>query len=224
MKSKKILVITDSVSMPRPGVKYEDTWLYLLKQEFPGYDFIDRSARGTTTYRLVTEGGGGVDLLESYNPDIVILQMGITECAPRLFKKPGLEYFIVSKVLPAGLRKKYIEIVKRKRIRNPDIPEVSPKQFKENIISYLKRAEKLSSKVIIIMINPPTDLFIQKSPRIKQNIDLYNIIYLKAAKLFHNTETAAPFENIDINTLSTDELHVNTKGAKIIFETLKPLL
>ncbi|HON16100.1 MAG TPA: hypothetical protein PLA51_06445, partial [Spirochaetota bacterium] len=91
MKNNKLLIITDSVSMPRPGIPYESTWIYKLKKEFPNLDIIDKAARGSTSMRLVTEGGGGVDLLETYMPDIVILQIGITECAPRLFKKHGVE-------------------------------------------------------------------------------------------------------------------------------------
>ena len=110
--NKKVIIITDSVGMPRDELKYEDTWIYMLKNTFKNHDFIDKSARGSTTARLVTEGGSGIDTLETYNPDIVILQLGITECAPRLFKKPGLEFYIVSR-MPAKLRAKYINHIKQ---------------------------------------------------------------------------------------------------------------
>lgn len=48
--------------------------------------------RGLTTDVLNTLGGGdiftyGSDCLEHFMPDIVILQLGIVDCAPRLFKK-----------------------------------------------------------------------------------------------------------------------------------------
>ena len=109
MKRTKVMIVTDSLSMPRPEIRYEDTWIYLLKQEFPQYDIIDRPGRGSTTTRLVTEGGGGVDLLETYMPDIVIIQLGMADCAPRLFNKRGLEYRIVSRNLPAWARRRYID-------------------------------------------------------------------------------------------------------------------
>ena len=44
MKNNKLLIITDSVSMPRPGIPYEATWIYKLK-EFPNLDIIDKAAR-----------------------------------------------------------------------------------------------------------------------------------------------------------------------------------
>ena len=90
-KKERILIITDSISMPRMEIKYEETWIYLLKKKFKHLDIIDRPARGATSMRLINEGGGGLDLLEFYLPGIIILQLGLAECAPRLFKKNGFE-------------------------------------------------------------------------------------------------------------------------------------
>ncbi len=225
MKQKKIVIITDSVSMPRPGIPYEDTWTYLLKREFPGHDFIDRPARGSTSTRLVTEGGGGVDLLESYMPDIVILQLGMAECAPRLFDKRGLEFYIVSRIMPERIRRRYIEFVKKHRTRDPQVTDVDPEQFRANITSFFDRAARIGARVIILPILPPTGEYIRKSPHIEKNVDLYNNIYRETSARFPNTVIVDPFrKGVDINEIAVDETHINPVGLKMIFDALKPIV
>ena len=222
---KKIIIITDSVSMPRPEIPYEDTWVYLIKKEFPHYDIIDRTGRGSTSTRLVTEGGGGVDLLETYRPDIVILQLGMAECAPRLFDKKGLEFRIVSRMLPDGLRRRYIARVKRRRVRDPRVTDVAPEQFRRNIAAYFERARAIPTRVIVIPILPPTREYLRKSPHALGNVERYNQIYRDTARLFPNVEIVDPFRNgIDINEISVDELHIGARGSDIVFKALKPLL
>lgn len=225
MKQKKIIIIADSVSMPRHGIAYEETWIHLLKREFPAYDIIDRTARGSTSTRLVTEGGGGADLLETYMPDIVILQLGMAEAAPRLFNKRGMEFTIVSRYLPPRLRQKYIEHVKKRRVRNPDITDVKPEQFRANITAFFERAKMISARIILIPILPPTDEYMKKSPHAPKNVERYNAIYRETAGTFDNVTIVDPFRpGVDINDISIDELHVNSEGSRMIFKTLKPLL
>ncbi len=225
MKQKKIIIIADSVSMPRHGMAYEETWIHLLKREFPAYDIMDRTARGSTSTRLVTEGGGGADLLESYMPDIVILQLGMAEAAPRLFDKRGMEFAIVSRYMPPRLRQKYIAYVKKRRVRNPDITDVTPEQFRANIRTFFERAKRISARIILIPILPPTREYTLKSPHAPKNVKRYNEIYLETVSLFDNVTIVDPFRpGIDINAISIDELHVNSEGSRLIFEALKPLL
>jgi hypothetical protein len=131
--------------------------------------------------RLINEGGGGVDLLELYLPDRIILQFGLAECAPRLFRKNGFEKKFISNFLPAGLRKYYIKKVKKTRGRNPQFTDVSPQQFKHNIYNFAERCKTHNVKLAIIKILRPTDIFLKKSTFINQNIDIYNSIYEKAS-------------------------------------------
>ncbi len=225
MKHKKIIIITDSLSMPRPGITYEETWIHMLKREFPAYDFIDRTARGSTSTRLVTEGGGGADLLESYMPDIVILQLGMAEAAPRLFDKRGMEFAIVSRYMPPRIRQRYIAFVKKNRVRSPDITDVPPEQFRANITAFFERAKKISARILLIPILPPTDEYTRKSPHVPENVERYNAIYRETAALFDNVTIIDPFRpGIDINDISIDELHVNSEGSRMIFRSLRPLL
>ncbi|MBP7735531.1 MAG: SGNH/GDSL hydrolase family protein [Spirochaetes bacterium] len=225
MKHKKIIIVADSVSMPRHGVSYEETWIHMLKREFPAYDIMDRAARGSTSTRLVTEGGGGADLLESYMPDIVIMQIGMADAAPRLFNKMGLEFKIVSRYMPPRLRQRYIAYVKKNRVRSPDVTEVHPEQFRKNITAFFERAKRISTRVILIPLLPPTDEYMRKSPHAPKNVERYNAIYRETALLFDNVTIVDPFRpGIDINKVAIDELHVNSEGSRLIFNSLKPLL
>ena len=225
MNGKRVLIIADSMAMPRPETRYEDTWIYLVKKEFPHYDFLDRLERGGTSLRLVTEGGGGVDLLELYEPNLVIIQFGFAEGAPRLFKKSSLEYFFLSRVLPAKLKPKYIQYVKKNRVRNPQITEITPDRFKANISNYFERAEKIGSKVVVILILKATQLLISKSPFVEQNIKLYNDIYCEVAESFSNVRCVAPFgEEVDVNEITVDEYHLDRRGHRMLFDRIKPVL
>lgn len=221
-KNERILIITDSISMPRPGIRYEDTWIYLFKNRFKDFDVIDRPARGSTTMRLVQEGGGGLDLLELYAPDRIIMQMGLAESAPRLFRKDGFEKKFINTWLPAKIRDDYIKAIKEKRGRNPEFTDVPPDQTKSNIFNFAGRCEKLGVKLAIFRILHPTDLFISKSPFIKQNVERINRIFDEAAESFKNITLLDPISTkLDINALSLDELHVNAEGHKLFFKAVE---
>ena len=99
---KKILIIADSMGMPRDGFDYDKTWLYQFKIFFNNFCIIDKSHRGSTTKRLITEGGGfknvepGSDLLEFYKPNIIIIQLGIVDCSPRYISVNSLTFRILN--------------------------------------------------------------------------------------------------------------------------------
>ncbi len=221
-KKERIMIITDSVSMPRQNLKYEETWIYHFKNKFKDFDVIDRPARGSTSMRLVQEGGGGLDLLELYRPDRVILQQGLAECSPRLFKKNGFEQKFINKYLPAKIRSDYVKTIKLKRGRNPEFTDVSHEQFRYNVSHFAERCLKLNVKIAVIKILRPTDLFLSKSPFVKQNIDLYNSIYYEISEQFNNITIIDPVKpDIDVNSICLDELHINSVGHKLYFKAVE---
>lgn len=221
-KRERILIITDSISMPRKEVKYEETWIYHFKEKFRDFDVIDRPARGSTSMRLVQEGGGGFDLLELYRPDRVIIQMGLAETAPRLFKKNGFEHKFINTYLPAKLRNDYVKRVKKKRGRNPEFTDVPPEQFRSNLFNFAERCRAMNVRLAVFKLLRPTDIFIKKSPFIKQNIDRSNMIIEELNTCFENVTLIDPIRaELDINTLCLDELHVNPEGHILFFKAVE---
>lgn len=83
----RILFLTDSLSLPRVNeeeiVLYEDTYLYKLREEFKESLIVDSAIGGATIKDLYAQ----VFYYKSFNPDIVVLQTGIVDCAPRAYKK-----------------------------------------------------------------------------------------------------------------------------------------
>src|SRR5690554_2952573 len=91
----RVLIVGSSMAMPRKEVHYDETWIYKLTKEFSNIEVIDKCRRASTSVRLVSDGAGAgdkirsADLLEYYSPNLVITQIGMTDCAPRLFKVKG---------------------------------------------------------------------------------------------------------------------------------------
>lgn len=223
----KVLIVADSNGMPRNEITYEDTWIYKLIMSFPGLLFIDRCKRASTVVRLVSEGGDvvnikqGADLLEYYKPQIVILQLGIVDCAPRYVNKDNFFVKILYQ-LPKKLQSIIFYFIKKYTIRNPKYAFVSLKAFKHILESYLTRAAETGSMVLAIEIAPVTEEFIRKSPHIRKSIDDYNNVFRELKSRFSNLFLVNPFgPDINIEAIALDEFHVNSEGHTIVYEAVK---
>ena len=219
------------MAMPRQGVAYRDTWLSLLRTDLPHLHFIDKTRRASTVMRLTSEGGGdtpgnppGADLLEHYEPDIVILQIGITDCAPRYFDKNSLGWKIFSNLVPERVRHRYIAWLKKHAARDPAKADVKPDQFRAAITEFFSRARQLGTRVMVILIAPVTGEFVQKSPLISPCIENYNDIFRQAAAGFSNVEVIDPFRSTDIEHIAVDEFHVNAQGHALVAAELRKRL
>jgi len=221
---KRILAIGDSLALPGHGNMYQDTWYYLLKQKYPNYDFITVFRRGVTT-NILTTAGEEFDVLEYYIPNIVILQLGIVDCAPRLFKKNGVEKLILNR-MPEVVKNNYIAFVKKHRVRHSKRAEVSPDMFLNNLNLYLMRCKKNNvSNIIIIAIPFPDERMIKISPNIINSVNLYNNIYNKLAKSYKNVSVIYPLDSrLYKHNIFEDGYHPNQVGHNAIFFELKEIL
>ncbi len=83
MTTPTVLLLTDSLAFPRSEpelVRYEDTWVALLKRCFPAIDFVHCGRGGATLIDLFkhsTYYHGNIQ------PALVLVQSGIVDCAPR---------------------------------------------------------------------------------------------------------------------------------------------
>lgn len=228
MKEKRILIIGSSMAMPRNIIKYEETWIYKLKRSFPNYEIIDKSRRASTTNRLVTEGGGGkgdipmgADLLEYYSPDIVIIQIGITDCAPRLLNRNKFSTKFLNR-LPLKIRSNVYRYLKKNKVRKKENSYITPDDFRNNLIDYFERSKNIQSKIIVILISKPTRLVLSKNPELNENIEKYNKIFIDTSKKYDVVKCIIPFEDkIDMEKIAIDEFHVNEIGHEHVFNKLK---
>lgn len=213
----RLLFVTDSLGMPREGVKYENTFFNKIDEEFPEVTLIDKSKRGRTTEDL-----RGLDQFERYDPDIVVTVLGIVDCAPRTFYK--LEKEILSRT-PDLFSKPYVSIFKSFRKSRPERCYVKPHVFERNLRHYYKRANKRDVPVISVKILPASNNFVHKSPDILEQISRYNSVYDQAAAQFGNVQLLAPFDSVeDIEKFFLDVEHPNKLGHCLIYQGLKPKL
>lgn len=225
-KEYRAIIIGSSMAMPRMEVHYEQTWIYELIRKFPKIEFIDKSRRASTSMRLVSDGAGAgdktrsADLLEYYSPDLVITQIGVTDCAPRLFKKGSFISYLLH-VLPNNFGKFVVNSLKKYRGRKAIYADVSPEKFKTNWKQYIERCKKNDVFVICILIGMPAKRFIaNKSPEIIDSIKKYNSILIQIANNHNNVYCIEPFTEEEVETCALDEFHVNTEGHKILSEKL----
>lgn len=166
-----ILFITDSLGFPRAEpelVRYEQTYIALLKQQFPECDFIH-------------QGYGGASITELYQrsayfhgtirPDLVFMQSGIVDCAPRALKV--VEQQILSRLPLVGklgvrLVKRYSAQLRRAR----GLTYTSLDVFAD----YVRRFSSLYSKVYWVGILPASAAYEHKLEGIGRNVQRYNAV------------------------------------------------
>ncbi len=212
---KLILCIGDSIGMPRDGVIYAETWFYLLSENFKEHHFIYSFKRALTTDELINK-----DFLEFINPNYVVLQIGIVDCAPRYFRKGSFVEIFVNK-LPKLLRDNFWKIKKKISQRKKNFSYVSEHKYKENIISYIDRCMKLGiEKVFILPIILPGTKMIKSNPQIVEQLNRYNLILNEVELIYekvHLIKFNLPFTESDF---VDDGYHLNSSGQKIVGRSL----
>lgn len=224
MQRQRWLIIADSLALPRPGVGYQETWPYLLQRNFTEWDWVGLAQRSSTSKRLVTDGDAGKDCLEFYEPNGVILHIGICDCAPRLYRFGSICQKIVYR-LPSILGRLISVLVERYRGRQVSNALVRPKEFKTNFENYLQRCKKFDVNVIALEIMPVGQKMINKNAAIVTQIKIYNRILHELQSQFDNLYVERIFnEDCDIDSYTTDGYHLNALGSRLTAEVLSEVI
>lgn len=214
----KVLIIGDSLSLPRDEVQYEETWPYLLSEKSgENFHVINLSRRASTTKRLDIEGK---DVFEYYNPDIVIIQLGIVDCSPRLMG--SMESKIVS-LLPKLLRKKYISIIKKVRNRSEKRVKVKLNHYRKYLLNYIKKVNEYNCKIICLKIGNVGKSTLVKNPKINISIENYNNVLKEICSSFDLQFIDPFFNSSDVNKgeyTIDDGYHLSAKGNQVISSTI----
>jgi hypothetical protein len=169
--------------------------------------------RGLDSSKLIPDPKNSEVLV--YKPELIVLQVGIVDCAPRVFRE--IETKILSIIPPLfklvlWFVKKYRkEIVAKRRITN-----VNKDEFENNLKS-LKQAFP-NSQFVVVPIAPSVSEYENKSPGISHNIALYNEI-LK--RVFGKTCVLTCYDEISPESILQSDLHhINKQGHELIFNSL----
>lgn len=220
---RRVLIIGDSSALPGHGNAYEDTWVYLLKESYPAWDFIANCEGATTTEALGQPGARGADCMALYRPDAVVLQLGMVDCAPRLFKRGSLAEAFVRR-LPACLARPVVALKKRWRGRALRNAYVSPADFERNLRVYLERCRAAGVKgVIAVAIAWPDDRMVAANRLVRNAVARYNAILASLAGSDGLLRCVDPLSAAQAgpHLYDSDGYHPNPAGHRKVFEALR---
>lgn len=218
MTQKNILIVGDSLGLPRKNMPYINTWPFLLSSKLTNFHFILKLQRALTTETI--NSGLSEDWLEFYYPKNVILQVGIVDCSPRYIKNRGLTMKILA-VLPSFLKAFFWQIIKRFSSRKCKYADVSLKGFQANIEKYIQRCENIGvERIFIIKIARSGSNMIKQNPKILKQIDLYNAVFERVAHCKNNCTLISTLEKANDNYFLEDGYHLNEYGNKQVFEDI----
>ena len=206
--TKRILLLTDSLSLPRSKPE-----ICTLEQTYPE---LLRSAN----YIVCTVAIGGArstDLLkqifyfEGMTFDYIFIQSGIVDCTPRFLTQ--IELKILRSIPWIGNR--IIGLLNKNWIRNfRAITYTPPKKYAHNIQKFIAGFPK--QKVFFIGILPANITYEQVVKNVTKRINQYNSI-------LSNTGNYISMKNIPSAGIMSDHHHLTPLGHAYIFETIKKL-
>lgn len=215
----KVLCISDSLGLPRDGVSYEDTWFYKLTERFPQTHFISKFQRLQTTSILKQP-----DYSSYYHPDIVILQLGICDCAPRIILQNDFKWLLIERILNRINKKLFWKLVKKYKKRSPNVVMVQYDSFKKNVSQYFDELinKEHIKKIVVIKIGASQNEKLRKSsPFLKDNINKYNLVYDELAAGSNGIVSVIdPINALPEEFFVEDGYHVNSKGNEHVFNEL----
>lgn len=196
MVKPTILIITDSLAFPRSEpqlVCYEQTWVALLKRACPQADIIHHGRGGATLRELCAHSQY---FFRTVSPDLVIMQSGIVDCAPRAMSQ--IERMVVSRLPRFFGRIIQNNATSLRRIRK--IQYGPAEQFDH----YVETIETAFRKVLWLGVAPVHRDWESSVPGITQAIQCHNEILQKRSFL-----SLSDLSEVDI---MEDHHHLTVKG------------
>lgn len=238
-KPLRIVALADSLAMARsePAViQWEETWPARLAAELisAGIDaeVINCGARARTADQLLdTEFEEHVVYKQ---PDVVVLQVGIVDCSPRIFSKRERS-LLNRRFVPASLRNWIIQRRAKRRdeiLRNSDpLRKVytRPDEFTQCLEQFAAKASRLDRppRLVVLPVLCSPAVMDRKSPGHTQNVRLYNdrlrSFALSAGADWIEPETAIPTNTVD-ESFVDDGYHLSVSGSARCAAVLAQLL
>lgn len=190
-----IRVYGDSLSQPREeaGIQYYQTYPELIRaelaQHYHNVHLYNRSKNGTPIRRIHEElFGPDEDYFGRQPEDVLIVQLGVVDCAPRPLSE-GMRNFVSG--LPKLLRVPLIHLIHRHRsaIQNfgPTRRFTSPETYRRIYREWLTGAAPRHARIYCINTAPTIAAIERHSRGFMASIELYNQIL---AEVVH--EVGAP--------------------------------
>lgn len=230
----KVVILADSLALPREGVDdipYEATYPFLLEQRLRLRSpadlpiIMERGMRRRTIEYVLDDW---LELVELRRPDLVIIHVGIVDCAPRLFLRR--ERQVIENLRWGWLRNLILSFVHKHRARiirwRPRV-YVPLARFNRLVDQVVEQARRLGVPLVFVnIIEPPLELE-KRSPGFQRNVELYN-------QVLESKIDGTAVQLIDVNcliaqdggpnALMVDGIHINRKGHLILARELERLI
>jgi hypothetical protein len=207
----KILVLTDSVSLPRKykegSVSFEKTYTYRLQEMYRGAAVFFFFQMGGAT---ITDLYKQINYCKAFQPDILLLQVGIVDCAPRAFSR--LEMRLIRKWRLLRVTKFFTGFLRKYR----GICYTSKLNFESHIGKFSTALDV--KQFYSISIIPASDEYERILPNISKSIYAYNDILKKRTECIDISEVLLAGGVIE------DHHHINEIGHQIIFNMVSDRL
>ena len=210
---KRVVLIGDSLGMPREGLKREETYPYLIKSELTDFDIVSIHARANDSGRQSTKQSlrESIDLLQ---PDVIVIQLGIVDCAPRLFTR--METHFVRYLL--GVRtfiRKFMS--KRRHFFTKLLPKTYVKKadFEKNILKIVERGREYDASVLVVNIANTSERNKERSYGFEKNILAYNNILQEIVN--DNKLTLIDMYSMNCKEIMLEDgIHYNQYGSQVL--------
>lgn len=206
----KVLIVADSLGLPRTRperVTDDQSWPYLLAKSCKDYTFYFYCRPGLHSTTLVNE----LDVtLSAFEPDVIILQVGIVDCTPRALS--SMELALVSR-LPVlnKLIKKLVSKYRRNLLNLRLKQYVDIERFRANLESI--RATFPSSDIIAVPIVADIKSAEARTPNLGREIALYN-------KEIQDVFDLVELEHLNSNSFMEDHYHLNAVGNESVYKAV----
>lgn len=214
-----LLIHGDSLALPRDGVQYHETWPSRLRTKLDEWTVINRARDGKTTKELISdEEWENRRQLDLYTPRVVVLQLGIVDCAPRKVRK--IERQLVEELESQLLRRISYFLATNFRSRSMKRAYVSPDEYRANLSAFVERAmENGSENVLFVKILSPSEKYSDQNKHSAASITQYNEILSEVADEYPIVDVLRPLcddgeeerQIVDEYTLD-DGYHLNPVG------------
>lgn len=184
----RVVALADSLALPRSDggetVRWEETWPSVLQASLrevrPGAEVVNCGQRSRTADSLSGEDFVEHVLLKA--PSVVIVQVGIVDCAPRVFSRRE-KRVLRSRFMPETLRRWLIgrrRGARRALVARDPLRKVytKPQEFAGHLEEFTRRTGELERppRLIVIPILGCQEVLDAKSPGFARNIEIYNAI------------------------------------------------
>jgi len=235
---KKIVILADSLSLPRPkkdigNIRYEDTYPYLLDislRKKLGHEAPIVTEKGKR-YRTITEvAADWREYVTWRKPEMVVVQVGITDCAPRVFS--STQRSKIERIRPLFLRTILLKLVHRYRrniIESSRTKVYVPiEEYRETVARLVKLAESDNVRLLVfVKIAVPPAFVENRSPGLQRNVLLYNSVLeqYKDSRGVHIVDLNEVFgtEEYMDEFLLEDGQHYNAEGSRLVAQHLEKL-